>query len=826
MVGIVIVSHSKTLAAGVKELADQMSQNKVGIIAVGGLDDLANPIGTDPFQIKTAIEKLEKCDGILVLMDIGSAVMNAELALDLIDEGLKNKTFLCEAPLVEGAVTAAAQAMVGASLEQVVNEARNSLIGKEILLAPIFTKHNEHAELHKLEKEFNITVPNELGLHARPSVKLVAMVNSFKVKVMVSTNGKPFIAANSISQIGTLGAKKGDVLHFKYFGEESDEFEKALKQFAQDNFGDPLKSMTVTSSKDSTRKNTHANDIIKGMGVSKGIAIGQAKLLKNMSITVEKKQIDNTETEIMKLTSAIQNVLHDIVALQQKTMALSGQENADIFDFHISILKDSVTVGKAQKFIQNENYSADFAWFMVFNELEKRYLNMDSEYLRARSSDIAELRSKVINEISGNLEKTIVLTQPAILIVDEIGPAQTLGLDTDKVLGIISMSGGETSHATILARSLGIPAITSVGKSLHDINEADIIAMNGTTGDIFLEKKQPEKISELTAQKKIENALLEKRSAKAKEPAISNDGVQFKIMANISSPKEAKMAFDNGAEGVGLYRTEFLYMNRTVPPTEDEQYQIYLQACANMKGLPITIRTLDIGGDKQIPYMGIGDEENPFLGLRGIRFCLKNVEIFKTQLRALCRVSAEYQIRIMYPMVGVLEEIRAANKILKEVQESLEEENILFDSNMQVGIMVEVPSVIFLIPQLASEINFLSIGTNDLTQYLLALDRENTNVSKYFSALHPSVLCAIQKIIELADNEQIDVSLCGEIARDAKATDLLSQLGLRKFSMSSPAIPNIKEVVRSMNVLSKPSTLSINKRFSTLQEVTNYLKDQ
>ena len=826
MVGIVIVSHSKMLAEGVKELADQMSQNKVAIIAAGGFDDESSPIGTDPFKIKEAIEALSECDGILVLMDIGSAVMNAELALDLIDEDLQKKTLLCEAPLVEGAIAAAAQAMTGAAIKAVAHEARNGLLGKQSLLQPIEDNEPQiETEPSDFDKEIKITVPNQLGLHARPSVKLVELVNKFNLTTaIVSTNNKPFVDANSISQISTLGAKKDDILIFKVKGNQVNDLEIALNTFTKENFGDPINTNTAKIKEEPINKIIPSDELI-GLGVSKGIAIGKAKLLKNVLVEVKKEKADDTLLEISKLKNSIAIVLNNFKEIQQKTLKLYGKDDAEIFDFHIFMLIDAKTIQQAEQIINDESVSAAYAWYTVYTNLEKKYVDMEDAYLKERASDVVEIRNKVINEIQNNSNNDIILTEPAILIVDEIGPAQTLSLDTEKVLGIISMHGGETSHATILARSLGIPAITSVGKAINAIKENEVLAMNGSTGSIVLESEHPEEIKTLILEKEKEDKLLKERFAKAKQPAVSVDGVEFKILANVSSPKEAKIAFDNGAEGIGLYRTEFLFMNRDSAPSEEEQYTIYKQLCENMEGLPITIRTLDIGGDKQIPYLGISEENNPFLGLRGIRYCLQNTALFKTQLRALCRISADYQIKIMYPMVGVVEEVLSANELLREVQNDLKKEQILFNENMQIGIMVEVPSVLFLIPQLAKEIDFLSIGTNDLTQYLLALDRENTNVSKYFSALHPSVLTAVQRIIRLANENNLDVSLCGELARNQKATKLLSGIGLRNFSMSSPAIPSIKEIVRNLNVKESIINTSISNSYVLLEDVKNAFKE-
>ncbi|WP_299260570.1 phosphoenolpyruvate--protein phosphotransferase [uncultured Aquimarina sp.] len=825
MVGIVIVSHSEKLADGVKELAQQMSQNKVKIFAAGGIDDESNPIGTDPFKIKDAIELADSKEGVLVLMDIGSAVMNAELATEMLSDDLRQKVLLCEAPLIEGAIAAAAQSMTGANLKTVANEARNGLVGKKSLLGSKNEEEKPKQIAQVIGKEIEIAVPNELGLHARPAVRLVELVNKYDNEVSVSKNKRDYVLAGSISQVGTLGAKKGDVLTFKVIGDEFLEFEKSLQKFYADNFGDSKKKIKPKESiQVKTNGASVSSNSIQGVPVSKGISVAPAKLLHNQTVTVEKTIIKNTTEEKIKLKNALSKIIGELEDIRHKTMGLYGKEDAEIFDFHVSLLKDDEKIKEVENLIEDENYSAAYAWFYVFEKLEYKYLKMSNLYFKERASDVIEVRNKVLVQILDCAQTEINLNEPSILVVEEIGPAQTLSLDTEKVLGIVSKVGGETSHATILARSLGIPAITGLESQIDVIKDGELIGIDGSKGVIYLDRKNPEKISSLREEKKMEEKIFQERFSKAKMPAITEDEVKFKILANISSPKEAKIAFKNGADGIGLYRTEFLYMNRETPPSEDEQYQIYKQVCENMQGLPITIRTLDVGGDKPIPYLGIAPETNPFLGVRGIRYCLQNTEIFKTQLRAICRVSADYDIRIMYPMVGMLEEVIEANKILSDVQSELSKEGIKYSESIKVGIMVEVPSILFILPQISSELDFLSIGTNDLTQYLLAMDRENVSISKNYSALHPAVISALTSILQNSEKVGLEVSLCGELARNPNATNLLSSIGLRSYSMSSPAIPAIKEVIRKINTKKdKFSSNDINK-WNTLSIVKSKLK--
>jgi multiphosphoryl transfer protein len=824
MVSIVIVSHSAKLAEGVRELALQMSQNKVKVFAAGGIDDASNPIGTDPFKIQEAIEMAYSDMGILVLMDIGSAIMNTEIATEMLPDAIRSKVLLCEAPLVEGAIAAVAQSMVGSSLEVVAKEAKNALLGKIALLghAPIVEDITIAPKING--RKIELIVPNKLGLHARPSVKLVSLINKFETEVGVSVHKKPFVSARSISQVGTLGAKQGDTLIFSV--EQAQEFDalaQALLAFAADNFGDNDTLIVPKNNAVKIVETVRNNKTIEGLAASSGIAIGKTKLMENVSVIIEKSQTNDILNEIRLFRAAMGRVSQEMTQLQQKTKTQYSAEYAEILEFHIMLLNDETTRKDVENRITQDSVVAAYACTKIFEDLELKYTKMEEIYFRERASDIVEIKNKVVDALLGSPIKEIILDEPCILVVDDIGPAQTLSLDTDKILGILSKKGGETSHATILARSLGIPAIIGIGDALDALKNNELIGMDGSTGKVWVEKKNPEEVAELYRVKTKNDGILNEKRLKTKLPAVSLDGNLYHVFANISSPKEAKLAFENGAEGVGLFRTEFLFMNRNSPPTEEEQYGIYKQVCENMQGLPITIRTLDVGGDKPIPYLDIPKEINPFLGLRGIRYCLFNTDLFKTQLRALCRISADYDISIMYPMIGVLEEVLAANKILKEVRADLTKEGILFSTEMKIGIMVEVPSVIFQIKDIAPEIDFLSIGSNDLTQYLLALDRENLNVSTHFSALHPAVLSALRKIMTDADDVGLEVSICGELARNHQATRLLAAIGIKKFSMSSPVIPEIKEVIRQLNLSKIKETLGDYTKWTELSAVEKAL---
>jgi phosphocarrier protein FPr len=807
------------LAEGVKELALQMGQNKVKIEAAGGIDDEDNPIGTDPMKIEEAIRAAYSDDGVLVLMDIGSAIMSAEIALDFLEDDLRNNVVLCEAPLVEGAIAAAAQAMSGSSLKEIIAEAKNALHAKNVLLKAEQEVEDtipiQQNELADGATQLQFVVPNKQGLHARPAAKLIEIVNRFDASALLSIKGKKPVSASSISQVGTLGAKKGEVLTFVLLGKEAEQLEKALIHFRDANFGDDDKEIIETTAKKIVKSET-SEGVIHGIAASEGIAIGQALWFRKEVPIISKENVEDTNQEIFLLHQSIDRVIQELDNLQKKIARDLSKEKAEIFDYHKLLLQDQDLIQEVENIVRNEKINVAFVWSSQIKKLEAEYLAMDSAYLQERAADVVEIGNKVLMELLAVPKKRIILTHPCIIVTDELGPAETMDLDLDLVQGIITRTGGETSHSAILSRSLGIPAIVGLGEQIEQIKEDEEIAMDGKMGNIWT-ANHPSIIADLRKRKGLDQEERKEFLAKSKAPAITKDGKIIQIVANISGPKEAEISFENGAEGVGLYRTEFLFMNREEAPSEEEQYQAYKAVCENMRGYPVTIRTLDVGGDKPIPYLDIPVENNPFLGLRGIRYCLQNTELFKTQLRAICRVSAEYDVRVMFPMVGVIEEVLSAKELLCEVQADLKKEGIAFSSSMKVGVMIEVPSTLFFIPQLAEELDFLSIGTNDLTQYLLALDRDNRSVAKYHSPFHPAVLEAIREIIHRSKKAGIEVSMCGELAGNAKATNLLIGLGLEKFSMNSPAIPKVKGLIRAINTSDKLTDFQIDSSIRTLE---------
>jgi len=417
---------------------------------------------------------------------------------------------------------------------------------------------------------------------------------------------------------------------------------------------------------------------------------------------------------------------------------------------------------------------------------------------------------------------SIDLEQPSILITADLSPSDTAHLDPTQVLGICVELGGATSHSAILARALGIPAIVGLGNSLWAIGEGDIVAIDGESGQLWLQPDEGQK-KELLKRRSAWQRVQENAKAASKEAAVTIDGHTVEIVANIGGPNDVAVALEYGAEGVGLFRTEFLFMDRATAPSEDEQFQAYAQVAEAVGQRPLIIRSLDVGGDKPLPYLDLGQETNPFLGWRGIRFCLDRPEIFKPQLRAVLRASAKGNVKLMFPMIGSIGEIQAVKSMLAEGQDDLRQASIPFDEKMEVGMMIEVPSAVATADLLAAEVDFFSIGTNDLTQYTMAADRGNANVAGLAQALQPAVLRMIKQTVDAAHAAGIWVGICGELAGNAAATPLLVGLGLDELSMSAPSIPAVKESIRQLRYSEAQSIAEAVLALDSVTAVANYL---
>ncbi len=802
MIGIVIVSHSRKLAEGVLELAEQMTRGAVPMEAVGGIDDPDNPIGTDPMRVMAAIESVAgRADaGVLVVMDLGSAVMSAETALEFLPDAVKAKVRLCAAPLVEGTVAAAVQAAVGASLAEADAEAVGAMDVKIRQLAPVAGAPPAAAppagpppapgEAERLE----LAIANKLGLHARPAANLVATAGAFQAEIRLS-KGEKSANAKSINQVALLAVKNGDTVVVTASGPDAREAVAALAALHRDRFGERDEDLAAAPAPE-TAGLAGAEGIFTGSPAAPGYAVGPALAYRTALPEVTPRAVTDTAAQIGRLDAAIATARAAIENLRRETERASGKAGAAIFTVHDLILGDGAMRDAAAARITGERVDAAYAWSRAVTDMATAYEGLDDAYMRARAADVRDCGGRVLRILAGEGEGGVRLTREAVVVARDLSPSDVAGLDAGLVLGLVTQVGGATSHAAILARSLGIPAVIGAGDGPGRIADGQVIALDGFTGTVWA---APDETVRGDMAAKRAAWLTARRDAKARgaAPAVTRDGLAVPIWANIGNAADAARALAAGAEGVGLFRTEFLFQDRAQAPDEEEQYEAYLAAARAMAGRPVIVRTLDIGGDKPLRYLDMPREANPFLGERGVRFCLARPALFRTQLRALLRAAAEANIRIMYPMVSDVAELDGVRDFAARVGRELAAEGRAVAGRVKAGIMIEVPSAVAVADNLAARCDFFSIGTNDLTQYVMAADRGNAAVSKLCDSFNPAVLRLIGQTCRAAEAAGIAVGMCGELAGDSRATPLLLGLGVKELSMSATAIAEVKEAVRA-----------------------------
>ncbi|EHD23014.1 MULTISPECIES: phosphoenolpyruvate-protein phosphotransferase PtsI [Brenneria] len=541
--------------------------------------------------------------------------------------------------------------------------------------------------------------------------------------------------------------------------------------------------------------------MISGILVSPGIAFGKALLLKDDEIVINRKKIsaDQVEHEVERFLTGRAKAAKQLEAIKNKAGKTLGAEKEAIFEGHIMLLEDEEFEQEIIALIKEEHASADAAAFSVIENQAKALEELDDEYLKERAADMRDIGKRLLKNI---LDMNIVdlgdIEEEVILVATDLTPSETAQLNLDKVLGFITDIGGRTSHTSIMARSLELPAIVGTTDVTKQVKNGDYLILDAVNNKIY-QNPSAEVIDELKAVQ--QQYLTEKHElAKLKDlPAVTLDGHQVEVCANIGTVRDVGGAERNGAEGVGLYRTEFLFMDRDALPTEEEQFQAYKAVAEAVGAQAVIVRTMDIGGDKDLPYMNLPKEENPFLGWRAIRICLDRKEILHAQLRAILRASSFGKLRIMFPMIISVEEVRELKAELEILKAQLREEGKAFDESIEVGVMVETPAAAAIAHHLAKEVDFFSIGTNDLTQYTLAVDRGNELISHLYNPMSPAVLTLIKQVIDASHAEGKWTGMCGELAGDERATLLLLGMGLDEFSMSAISIPSIKKIIRNAN---------------------------
>ncbi|WP_319775468.1 phosphoenolpyruvate--protein phosphotransferase [Breoghania sp.] len=803
MIGIVIVSHSKQLADGLKELADTMSMEPVPIVSAGGIDDPDNPLGTDAIRILDAINEVMNDDGVLVFFDLGSAKLNAEMALDLLDDEAREKVRICEAPLVEGVLNATVQAAAGQGMDVAIAEARATArafvddTGAAAAETPADVLDGLAA------REFRIRTVH--GLHARPAAQFVQTASRFEGPVYLAnlTRNRPPANAKSINGVMLSEVGGNDVIRLSAEEAVAEDLFAAIAALVEANFGEAERAPEVAeasgpASVEETAAEPATAGVLEGARIARGFAHGPIRQIRRaLPETVEAKPVADAEAELSRFHAALQAAEGELSA----ALAAKGQAIADydrkIFDAHIAFLHDPALIEPVETAISARKVVAEAPWRDAVDELSTSYRGLGDPILKARGEDVIDVGLRVLAHLTGGAGEAG-NEQPAILAFDELRPSDVLTLERDTVLGIAAAYGGATSHAGILASGLPVPVVFGLGNGLLSIAEGTDCLLDGGKAELTV---APD--AALLEEIEQARAALEERCAKARairhDPAVTADGEAVRAAANLASLEELASVVESGAEEVGLLRTEFLFMRRESAPDEDEQYAIYKQMVEGLDGRPLTVRTVDIGGDKPVAYMDRPAEENPNLGWRGIRYSLDVPELFETQLVAILRASAHGPVRIMFPLVASVEEVLAGKAAVERAMAGLTARGEAFDAGIEVGIMIEVPAAAEIADRLAPEVDFFSIGTNDLTQYVMAADRANPKVQDLCDPFHPAVLAMIAKSIRAAKEAGIWIGMCGAMAGDPLAVPILLGLGLDEFSMSASDVAEFKLTLKGLS---------------------------
>ncbi|SFM21623.1 phosphotransferase system, enzyme I, PtsI [Gracilibacillus orientalis] len=565
---------------------------------------------------------------------------------------------------------------------------------------------------------------------------------------------------------------------------------------------------------------------LTGIAASNGIAIAKAYKLAIPDLSFDKKKVDDTTSEVERLTKALDVSTSELEKIKEHARASLGDEHAEIFSAHLLVLSDPELINPIKDKIETEQVNAEFALDETAQMFIEMFENMENEYMRERAADIKDVTKRVMAHLlEVSFPNPALIDEEVIVIAEDLTPSDTAQLNKQFVQGFTTNIGGRTSHSAIMARSLEIPAVVGTKAITEQVKEGDNLIVDGIDGKVLINPTEDE-INEY--QQKQEDYEKQKQEwAKLKdEPTVTKDGTHVELVANIGTPNDVEGVLNHGGEGVGLYRTEFLYMGKTELPTEDEQFDAYKSVLEQMGDKPVVVRTLDIGGDKELSYLELPDEMNPFLGYRAIRLCLERDDIFRTQLRALLRASTYGNLKIMFPMIATLDEFRQAKALLLEEKENLTKEGTEVSDNIEVGIMVEIPSTAVIARQFAKEVDFFSIGTNDLIQYTLAADRMNERVSYLYQPYHPAILNLVNNVIEAAHAEGKWAGMCGEMAGDSIAIPILLGLGLDEYSMSAtsvlPARTQMKDLSKEELASYKDQLLSM----GTADEVEAFIREK
>ena len=872
-VGIVVVSHSAALAAAAGELAREMAGDGLRLALAGGIDDESAPLGTDATKVMAAVEEVDDEAGVLVLMDLGSAVLSAELARDLLPPEIAARVLLCEAPIVEGLVAAAVQAAAGAPLEDVVAEARAGLsakadhLGVDLgALASAGTAADEDGGEVGDAQTLRITVPNALGFHARPAARIVEALAGLDVEVAVTdlTTGQGPARARSLNALITLGARQGDTLELSATGSDAAAALDRLAGLVEDNLGDPpddevaarraaaedqALGRSATGAAAGAVKGADAGagagagagadagpaaasatgqpGVLGGLSAAPGIAIGPVHPLGAAGLPSREELLSaataqgeqhagagaqqdshagpperdaaatDADTERARLAQAIAAVHALLRSSRDELARRAGRAAAEMVGTQLLLLDDPDLLAAAEAQIEAEGHDAATAFATAAEAALDHYTALEDPYLVARAADLDAVAREVLAELAGVARGAV--EPEGVVVARDLSPAEAGRLDPDRVDAVVTAVGSPTSHAALIARALGIPAVVALGAEVMTLEPGTQVVVDGDTGRVetVVDDARAAAVREQVAARAATHAQLR---AQAVGHVRTVDGLAVEVQANVGLPRDAALALREGADGVGMLRTEFLFLDRPDAPDEEEQVATYTRICTAMEGRPVTLRTLDVGGDKPLDYIRLPEEHNPFLGTRGIRLSLAEPALLRTQLRAALRVAATHPIQLMLPMVAVLEEITAVRELVAELSVQLRAEGHPVPERLPLGVMAEVPALALKARHLIGEVDTVSIGTNDLTQYTLAAERGNPAVAAIGDHLDPGVLALIGLIGSAALGSATRVAVCGDLASDPAVAGLLIGLGVRELSVPPRDVPAVKQAVREVTL--------------------------
>lgn len=783
-VGLVVVSHSRALARAAVALAQEMLHGKqIRIAIAAGLDDTT--FGTDAAQIVDAVTAADQGAGVVVLMDLGSAVLSAELALELLDDDVRERVVLCPAPLVEGLVVAAVAAAGGADSAEVAAEAAGALAGKmgHLGTAPAAAVADAPADSDALTGTFVVANPH--GLHARPAARLVHEVRrrDAHARIRNGSAGSEWVDAGSLSKIATLGVRSGDEVEVRVSGTQAAETLDHILSLAARNFDE-----STVDTAPAPQPTAHAP-----LGAGPGLGIGPARSAQSRTITIPDTPAEDLAVEWRRLGKAIASVRRTISQLRARTAHDVGESEAAIFDAHQLLLDDAALLDSARGRI-DDGQSAVSAWSAAVKDLAAEFAAVPDPYLQARADDVRAVGDQVLRAMLGGGDSSEGLT--GVVIAADLTPAEAAELDPSRVAAVLLAFGSPHAHNVILLRAKGIPVIVGAGPAVLSIPDDTVVAVDGGRGEYVVDPPE-----EVRREFQARVATLAKRQrqahARAAEPAVTSDGITVPVGANVGSVDDARAAAAHGADLAGLVRTEFLFLGRQDAPDVEEQFAVYRKIAESLEGRRITLRTLDVGGDKPLEFLPSPAEMNPYLGVRGIRLSLAHPELLADQLVAMVRLAQETPVSVMFPMIATLDELFAARELLET---TISRGGHGRPAGLQVGMMVEVPAAALKAAAFARHVDFFSIGTNDLTQYALAADRNNDAVSSIGDTFDPGLLQLIRATCQGAAG-RASVSVCGEFAADERAPALLLGMGVDSVSVTPPAIPATKEAIRTVNTV-------------------------